>query len=122
MLHQHSVQVTARATARSQARQPRISRSFLAHSGDVRHQRRELARAQGALSRAERRFLSRAPYSTMVGSRGPSPASERRRQGLCDYRASSVSRALAKQNLSQSPLCRPARGLCRLRVVMDECG
>jgi hypothetical protein len=56
MLHQHGVQRAARATNRSQARRPRISPSFLAHSGDVLDQRGELARAQGALSRAERRF------------------------------------------------------------------
>ena len=51
MLQQHSVQRAARATNRSQARRPRVSPSFLAHSGDVLDQRRELARAQGALSR-----------------------------------------------------------------------
>jgi hypothetical protein len=39
----------------------RISPLFLAHSGDVLDQRRELARAQAALSRAERRFLPRGP-------------------------------------------------------------
>ena len=33
MLHQHGVQRAARATDRSQARRPRISPSFLAHSG-----------------------------------------------------------------------------------------
>lgn len=47
MLHQHGVQLAARATNRSQARRPRISPLFLAHSGDVLDQRRELARAQG---------------------------------------------------------------------------
>ena len=46
MLHQHGVQLAARATNRSQAR-PRISPSFLAQLGDVLDQRRELARAQG---------------------------------------------------------------------------
>jgi hypothetical protein len=61
MLHQHGVQLAARATNRSQARRPRISPSFLAHSGDVLDQRRALARTQGALSRAERRFLPRGP-------------------------------------------------------------
>ena len=35
MLHQHGVQLAARATNRSQARRPRISPLFLAHSGDV---------------------------------------------------------------------------------------
>ena len=39
------------------ADQPLVPRG----SGDVLDQRRELARAQGALSRAERRFLSRGP-------------------------------------------------------------
>ena len=119
MLHQHSVQLaTARATARSQARQPRISRSFLAHSGDVLDQRRELARAQGALSRAERRFLSRAHTPRWSGPEAagllPNAAAK------VGDGASSVSRALAKQN-DESPLCRNG-GLCRLRVVMDECG
>lgn len=61
MLHQHGVQLAARATNRSQARRPRISPSFLAHSGDVLDQRGELARTRGALSRAERRFLPRGP-------------------------------------------------------------
>jgi hypothetical protein len=45
----------------------RGSAPFLAHTGDVLDQRRELARAQGALSRAERRFLPRGPWATMVG-------------------------------------------------------
>ena len=35
--------------------------SVFVHAGDVLDQRRELARAQGALSRAERRFLPRGP-------------------------------------------------------------
>jgi predicted ATPase len=41
----HGAQRAARATSR--ARRPRISPSFLAHSGDVLDQRRALARAQG---------------------------------------------------------------------------
>ena len=45
MRHQQGVQRAAHATSR--ARRPRISRSFLAHSGDVLDQRRALARAQG---------------------------------------------------------------------------
>ena len=61
MLHEHGVQLATRATNRSQARGPRISPLFLAHSGEVLDQRRELARAQAALSRAERRFLPRGP-------------------------------------------------------------
>jgi hypothetical protein len=68
MHHQHGVQLAARGPNRSQARRPRISPLFLAHSGDVLDQRRALARAQGALSRAERRF----PTSP-TGDDGPVP-------------------------------------------------
>ena len=93
MLHQHGVQRAARATGR--ARRPRISPSLLAHSGDVLDQRRALARAQGALSRAERRF----PTWPRRRWSGPEAA------GLLPNAAakfgvgaSSVSRALAKQD------------------------
>jgi hypothetical protein len=82
-------------------------------------QRRALARAQGALSGAERRFptwpIDRRRWS------GPEAA------GLLPNAAakfgvgaSSVSRVLAKQD-DEAPLRRNG-GLCRLRVLMDECG
>jgi hypothetical protein len=86
----------------SRARRPRLSPSFLARSGDVLDQRRALARAQGALSRAERRFPTW-PNATMVGARGCRTASERRRQAR-------------RWRVQRLP--RPRR----LRVLMDERG
>jgi hypothetical protein len=91
MRHQHGVQRAARVTSR--ARRPRISPSFLAHSGDVLGQRRALARAQAALSRAERRFPTwprRRWSGPEVAGLLPNAAAK------FGVGASSVSRALAK--------------------------
>jgi hypothetical protein len=113
MRHQHGVQRAACATSR--ARRPRISPSFLAHSGDVLDQRRELARAQGALSRAERRFPT-----WPIGDDGRVPRLPDcfRTPPKFGVGASSVSRALAKQD--EAPLRNG--GLCRLRVLTGERG
>jgi len=48
MRHEHGAQLAARATSR--ARRPRISPSFLAHSGDVLDQRVRWPELKGALS------------------------------------------------------------------------
>jgi hypothetical protein len=93
MRHQHGVQRAARATSR--ARRPRISRSCLAHSGDVLDQHRALARAQGALCRAERRF----PMWPRRRWSGPeAPGLLTNAAAKFGVGASSVSRALAKHD------------------------
>jgi hypothetical protein len=117
MLHQHGVQRAARATNRSQARRPRISPSFLAHSGDVLHQRRELARAQGALSRAERRFPHVAHRRRWSGPEAAGLLPNAAAKFGVD--ASSVSRALAKQD-DEAPVTE--RGPLQSLSPMDECG
>jgi hypothetical protein len=109
MLHQHGVQRAARATDRSQARRPRISPSFLARSGDVLDHAvswRELKGRSPGLSVD----LPRGPYRRRWS--GPEAA------GLLPNAAakfgvgaSSVSRALAKQD-DEAPLRNG--GLCRL--------
>jgi hypothetical protein len=116
MRHQHAAQRAARATSR--ARRPRISPSFLAHSGDVLDQRRALARAQGVLSRAERRFPT-----WRIGDDGRAP-----RLPDC-FRTPPPSSVLvrpASPAPSPSKTMRPPvtsyGGRCRLRVLMDECG
>ena len=96
MLHQHGVQLAARATNRSQARWPRISPCSSRIQETFLDQRRELARAQAALSRAERRFLPRWPKGDdgRVEAAGLLPnAAAKVGDG-----GSSVSRALAVQD------------------------
>ena len=111
-----SVQRAGRATSR--ARRPRISPWFLAYSGDVLDQRRALARAQGPLSRAERRFptwLRRRWSGSEAAGLLPNAAAK------FGVGASSVSRALEPSKTTRPPLRRNG-GRCRLRVLMDECG
>ena len=101
MLHRRGVQLAARATNRSQALRPRISPSFLALSGDVLDQRRALARAQGALSRAERRFPTWPPRRRRPGLEAAGLLSNA--AAKVGVGASSVSRALAQQD-DQAPV------------------
>ena len=117
MLHQHSVQLAARATAAkhasrgSAARSSRIQETFLTSAVSWRGLKGRSPGLSVDFSHVAHRPRWSGPEAAGLLPNAAAKVGDG---------ASSVSRALAKQN-DESPLCRNG-GLCRLRVVMDECG